>query len=970
MLSVFSSYGGDLALIWWVGSPRRWFGVGGCLGLLLCLVVVAPAWGADEDDDVYSDDPLGLVAGYNVTTYYSLDEDVWDVWICEVPEGRFDISADKTVQLLETKLAPYFVQLSGGRYRPTFRVGGVIEVEAFDNWGGCDRAVHEAAGQLDQNKRPEGVIIIVNKPTWASYGSIGGVGYPSPVEVSLGDTTYPDNLRSLYIGGEAVVDSSNLPDDVFFDSELPPILSIVAHEMGHAIGFPHSFRFEEYDDPMDVMSQNESVSSLQLGTITFNRYAAGWIDPSDVAVYARGTEQYTLALPGAKGKQMLVVRGEDSGFITLGVRVRVGADVGILKEGVESYYIDQQPTFCHSYPDYRACFGTSRLTRALADPSQPLIVETGDTTAHILEVGDGYVWDNISIRIIDRKENNFIVEVSDSSAKAEQVLSAKKDRAAVDARPRNEVLYREDPLGLIVAYDAHTYYTLGDDVFEVWACETPQGLVDLDVEKIVGLLRKELVPYFEWLSGGRYRPVFRAGGTIELDSFTNLYDCEEAAADRSKGGAEGGIIIGDYVEEVSIASPGFMTIVSPTEIAHHAKTYPDSQRSVFLGIHTVAEPGSLSSERTSRYETPVLATAAHEIGHALGFPHSYRFYPYDHEMDIMGNSEEIGRIQVGTIAINRYAAGWIDTDEVEIYSSGKKTYTLQPLGTKGTQMLVLKTEKSGYVTLGARVSKGYDAGIPKEGVESYYVDQEDPRCIYGADDYQGCYVTGRPTRALIYADPTDPVEHVTGVGGSYTWEGISVSVVDRIGDSFLVQVDDGSEETAAEHAGVHQPAIDALTKRYPGLFSGTGCESGLCPREPLQRWEMAVWMVRVVDQATPQTAEQFDDVDDDAWWAPYTGRLAELGITTGCATEPLRFCPNKPVTRAQMATFLVRALNLQPGPSAGFADTSGTHEQNINAIAAAGITTGCQTGPPRYCPNKPVTRAQMATFLARAQELI
>ena len=129
-------------------------------------------------------------------------------------------------------------------------------------------------------------------------------------------------------------------------------------------------------------------------------------------------------------------------------------------------------------------------------------------------------------------------------------------------------------------------------------------------------------------------------------------------------------------------------------------------------------------------------------------------------------------------------------------------------------------------------------------------------------------------------------------------------------------------------------------------------------------------MVRVLGQATPQTTDQFDDVDDDAWWAPYTGRLAELGVTTGCATEPLRFCPNRPVTRAQMATFLVRAFNLQPGPSAGFADTSGTHESNINAIAAVGITTGCSTGPPRYCPDKPVTRAQMATFLARVQELI
>ena len=52
---------------------------------------------------------------------------------------------------------------------------------------------------------------------------------------------------------------------------------------------------------------------------------------------------------------------------------------------------------------------------------------------------------------------------------------------------------------------------------------------------------------------------------------------------------------------------------------------------------------------------------------------------------------------------------------------------------------------------------------------------------------------------------------------------------------------------------------------------------------------------------------------------------------------------------------------------AGFADTGGdTHEANIDALAAAGITTGCETDPLRYCPDQPVTRAQMATFLHRA----
>ena len=181
------------------------------------------------------------------------------------------------------------------------------------------------------------------------------------------------------------------------------------------------------------------------------------------------------------------------------------------------------------------------------------------------------------------------------------------------------------------------------------------------------------------------------------------------------------------------------------------------------------------------------------------------------------------------------------------------------------------------------------------------------------------------------------------------------------------------EDTVSEDAGVHQPSVDALNQHVPGIFDGTGCGQGLCPSDALQRWEMAVWLVRVLDRANPsqQASTRFDDVDSGLWWAAHTDRLAELEVTAGCATGPLRFCPDRAVTRAQMATFLVRAFNLDAAPSAGFADTAGTtHEANIDALATAGVTAGCETDPLRYCPDKPVTRAQMATFLARALGII
>ena len=154
-----------------------------------------------------------------------------------------------------------------------------------------------------------------------------------------------------------------------------------------------------------------------------------------------------------------------------------------------------------------------------------------------------------------------------------------------------------------------------------------------------------------------------------------------------------------------------------------------------------------------------------------------------------------------------------------------------------------------------------------------------------------------------------------------------------------------------------------------GVFEDTDCAPGeFCPGDALERWVMAVWLVRVLDGGNPDpSAGRFTDVDGDEWWAPYVERLAVLGVTVGCDTSPLRYCPNGSVTRAEMATFLTRAFGLDPASPFGFVDIeANTHEASIDALAAAGITVGCATDPARYCPQASVTRAEMATFLTRA----
>ena len=165
----------------------------------------------------------------------------------------------------------------------------------------------------------------------------------------------------------------------------------------------------------------------------------------------------------------------------------------------------------------------------------------------------------------------------------------------------------------------------------------------------------------------------------------------------------------------------------------------------------------------------------------------------------------------------------------------------------------------------------------------------------------------------------------------------------------------------------HYANIEALDAK--GVFDGTECGARrFCPGEPAKRWAVAVWIVRVIDgrDPVPVAKSRFADVDDHEWWMPYVERLADLGITVGCKQSPLRYCPHETVTRARMASFLVRAFRLQRAASAGFADTRGnTHETNIDALFAAKITVGCKQRPLRYCPDRPVTRAQMATLLNR-----
>ena len=149
-----------------------------------------------------------------------------------------------------------------------------------------------------------------------------------------------------------------------------------------------------------------------------------------------------------------------------------------------------------------------------------------------------------------------------------------------------------------------------------------------------------------------------------------------------------------------------------------------------------------------------------------------------------------------------------------------------------------------------------------------------------------------------------------------------------------------------------------------GITLGCDIDGTLCcPDAAVTRAQMASFLARALDLPTA-TGNQFTDVSGTH--VANINAIAEAGITLGCTADGTMFCPDDLVTRSQMASLLARSLNLDPIAGDRFDDVTGVHEPNINAIADAGITLGCYANGTLYCPDEAVTRGQMAAFLHRA----
>ena len=340
----------------------------------------------------------------------------------------------------------------------------------------------------------------------------------------------------------------------------------------------------------------------------------------------------------------------------------------------------------------------------------------------------------------------------------------------------------------MLASDAVQNYSLSTDRWLVWICQvsegpdsSPFGRVDLDIDSVLSEIREEMTPFFTWLSEGRYDIRFERGGTFTIPPTEFLVSevCQEEAIARSAG-ANGALVVTDLAVGGGSGMIGFACSApcpNPT-------TLPDNLRGVTVHGGVMVEVDPISQRRA-------LYVLAHELGHALAFPHSFARETFDEYSDVIdlmsgaGVSEPDGTWMASTIAANRFSAGWLG-DRAKLHAGGTVEYTVGSVGYGGTQLVVVPSQEPlAFTGIGAVTRQAYDDRQPAEGITLHRVDQRPEVCAWGPFDDHPCELLARRHAPLGAPYTTD---HVLGVGASRDIGGVTVTVLERVGDGFRVRV--------------------------------------------------------------------------------------------------------------------------------------------------------------------------------------
>lgn len=184
----------------------------------------------------------------------------------------------------------------------------------------------------------------------------------------------------------------------------------------------------------------------------------------------------------------------------------------------------------------------------------------------------------------------------------------------------------------------------------------------------------------------------------------------------------------------------------------------------------------------------------------------------------------------------------------------------------------------------------------------------------------------------------------------------------------------GPQSCTPAFTDVTQFAAEINAVVQAGLMAGCG-GTLFCPYSVVTRGEMAIFLENAKHLGTqhsmPTPTGVFTDVPVGFPLACWVEQLKADGITSGC--DPLRYCPDDPVTRRQMAVFLLRTR--LGGSYVPTVPCQGTFQADvpcgsqfdvyIEELARRCVTLGCACNPARFCPDESVYRYQMALFFYR-----
>lgn len=215
----------------------------------------------------------------------------------------------------------------------------------------------------------------------------------------------------------------------------------------------------------------------------------------------------------------------------------------------------------------------------------------------------------------------------------------------------------------------------GEETWQVFVCTTRES-DQADRVAYVDSVLGEAAAWFDWASAGQYDIDFSAGDdTTQVWSTTDeAQQCfDEALRTRWSETRSGAVVLVDgaaldpHQNYAGVGTCGYLESATVGE-------FGESHRMVAIAVHA---------------GEPQTAIAVHELGHAQCWPHSYSgrtATEYDNPGDVMSF---LDNWPLGTIAVNRYASGWIHPDEVRVHRESAGAYTLSPCCSGGVQMLAL-----------------------------------------------------------------------------------------------------------------------------------------------------------------------------------------------------------------------------------------------------------------------------------------